>query len=320
MKLRRITEYNTGTKFIFEFLCSVNNHIMDELRLHMSWVPKYTLAELVAMRTKPYLGFIPCRESAFIDAYTSCRINDVQFNVAMVMGASDIIEIGKSLIFHSDNWDILRACCMHVDANVEYNSIARLLLSVDLYSPETAFAICCKAISCAYDSSYRHYSVERFEKGHPVWKWVDTHQSIDLIHKEQKEMYEVVSELARKDSSRRAREAKNKYSVETMNLFLALHNLPSGYLSVMQYRDHAGGDMPVSINVFMRQQTGCVECAIAKTVNRECTICPRVQQCNEPKPAEPRYVEPHHAEPRYAEPAYFAPPPSAPPMEEMRHI
>lgn len=291
--------------------------------MQLEWVPKYTLAELTSMRTKPYLGFIPCRESVIIDAYTSCTIIDVQFSVANIAGAYDIIEIGKSLIFHSDNWDILRACYMHIDAKVEYNSIAHLLLSIDLYSPETAFAICCKAISCAYDSTYRHYSVERFEKGHPVWKWVDTHQSIEIIRKEQEEMYVVVSELARKDKRTRAREARTKYSVETMNAFLALHNLPSGYLSVTQYRDHAG-TMPISVNVFMRQQTGCVECAIAKTVNRECTTCQRIQQRSVPVHAVAEHAktetvtyEPQYAELQHAEPAYFAPPPSAPPMEKI---
>jgi hypothetical protein len=312
---------------------------MDK-RNYTSWVPKYTLAELQSMRTKPYLGFIPRRETAVIDGIMdqpSCKIHEAQFNLIDIT-AYDIIEIGKSLIFHSDNWDIVRACCMHIDAKVEYNSIARLLLSVDLYSPVTALAICCKAIMCAYDSPIYWPSV-RYTPGHPVWKWVDTHQSIGLIRKEQENMYAVVSELAIGDKRTRAREARNQYSVETMNSFLELHNSPRSYLSVMRYQDMTYGDMPISVNAFMRQQTGCIECAIAARVDRKCTqdhaekkaaVAPmqadvRKDKAHEPavpKPVayEPQYAERQHDEPRYVEPAYFTPPPSAPPMEEMHHI
>lgn len=242
---------------------------------------KYILRELVDMRTKPTLGFIPKRND--LDIYVGdfhYTAKNVQFeNIGS--DSSEIIEIGKSLIFHSDHdgfikrcMDLLRLPAEDKDAKI------RLMLILDLYSEHTQLQISMAAISMAYDGTYLLHKYNMFENrlkySDPVWNWEDPIDNYINVDIRKDKIFAIVLADATCEKNIMKKEEIRSYSMQTMQLFLknyTEHALLSR--TVKEYiDDYLDVHAPIGVIAFIKNCKGCVECAIASSVNRKCTQHP----------------------------------------------
>lgn len=234
---------------------------------------KYTLKELVNMRTKPTLGFIPKRND--IDIY----INEFRYTAKNVqfehtdIDSDEIMEVGKSLIFHSDDDGFIERCIGLLRLPADKDAKIRLLLILELYDIFTQLQISMAAISMAYDGTYISHKNEMFENrlkySDPVWNWqIDMNNYINVQIRKDK-IFDIVLADA-------TREKIRKYSMETMQLFLknyTQHALLSR--TVKEYiDDYLDVHAPIGVIAFIKNCKGCVECAIASSLNRKCTQHP----------------------------------------------
>jgi hypothetical protein len=248
------------------------------------WVPKYTLAELTSMRTKPYLGFIPRTKTwGFATRDSTHFIRDAQIETeALDAGDNNaVIEIGKSLIFHTQDWDFLAACTEQAGLKLEHNAVAKLLLACELFSYVSIMEICCIAINCAYKGYV--YGLNNGNTGSPVWEWPHMQSDASLITMEMGHIHAKLQELAAADKRKMSIRINDQYSERTLEKFLTLRGFRLIHrCTVKEYIKAVSSEMPNEISLLVRKcklTDTCVECAIAALVERKCSQCKDVTLC-----------------------------------------